>query len=217
MSDSQDCPQCGRFVQDRPNQGLHCPCGWSKPRGGLGATVDELWPTLPEFPYGDPDEYQQETRSRLFRYHEGPPSKLWRGAYGLAEGDRIIYKRRVWDLIMFTRWPYARGHTLVLDDCGDHRRVRVPWATRPTVRDEHCMWVLTSEHYPACGHCGQPWPCQEVDEAFEAHNAAERFAREWAEGQEKPVVCPEGCGRRFRTERGAHQHVARSRRHQRAL
>jgi hypothetical protein len=33
---SQDCPDCGKFVQDRPNYGLHCECGWEKLRGGVG-------------------------------------------------------------------------------------------------------------------------------------------------------------------------------------
>lgn len=45
---SQDCPDCGRFVQDRPNRGLRCECGWTLPRSAAGNLADRLPPETSE-------------------------------------------------------------------------------------------------------------------------------------------------------------------------
>lgn len=216
---SQDCPQCGRFVQDRPNVGLHCECGWKRLRGAVGLPdlqrrMDEAARPFPLF-LGDHDEYHRRTRERLLSYHEGPPQGLTSGAYGLEPGDRITYRRKVWRVLNVTRWESGNGHTLTLDHDGHTMSVEVAWTFRsgygPSKGER--VELLTSPHYPVCGDCGQPWPCQTTDESFDAVREVERLLAGIAQETEYPVPCPKGCPSRFKTERGARQHIARSRRH----
>lgn len=220
---SQDCPRCGRFVQDRPNYGLHCECGWKNLRGSGGRMVEprraaEGYP----FPSDrDPDEWHRKCRDRLFAHHPGPPARLTWGGYGLEPGDRLTWRRKVWTVARVDRWPEANGHTLDLETAdGARQRVTVPWNFAGWARDPaERVEVLTSAHHPACGHCGQPWPCREVDERFEARRAVDALLRSVERETEFPVECPADppCSDRFKTERGAAQHLARSRRHRKAV
>lgn len=211
---SQDCPLCGRFVQDRPNRGLHCECGWSKPRRGLVPRGAERVTPFPD--RLDPDRYHQDIRERLFAGHPGPPQRLARGGYGLEPGDRLAWQRQVWTILEIVRWPQHTGHTLRLQAAdGSTQRATVPWTFSGWLhRDgDERVEVLTSSHHPVCGDCGQPWPCRDVDEGFVAKREVERLLEGIRRETELPVPCPEGCPQRFKTERGARQHLARSRRH----
>lgn len=220
---SQDCPKCGRFVQDRPNQGLHCQCGWKKLRGASGGVLlPDRGTEAQRFPEDkDPKELHRRIRERLFAHHGGPPMKIINGGYGIDAGDRITWHRKVWTVTRTERWPTNHGHTIDLEAAdGTRQRITVPWTFSgyhydPNERVE----VLTSAHYPACGHCGQPWPCREVDEGFRAKRAVDALLTSIEHEAEYPVECRADppCGKRFKTERGAAQHVRRSRRHQAAV
>lgn len=214
---SQDCPKCGRFVQDRPNVGLTCQCGWSKPRASasfleLKARVDEQCPFPDDL---DPDELHQSERDRLFAYHAGPRQRAWRGGYGLERGDRIVYRREVWVITDTTHWDGHGGHTLVLESPDGHirRRINVPWMWSGPSTSDRRIEVLTSSHHPVCGDCGEPWPCLEVDQSFAAKRAVDALLADVQRESDYPHLCPAGCGRRFRTERGARQHAERSAQH----
>jgi hypothetical protein len=69
-------------------------------------------------------------------------------------------------------------------------------------------------HYPACGHCGQPWPCGTVSTIREARTFVELTERRLAYETDHPWPCP-WCARfsrgraprRFKTERGMRQHL----------
>ena len=214
---SQDCPQCGRFVQDRPNRGLYCVCGWSKPRGG-GMAYEVMRERTSPFPdHLDPDEYHHTVRGRLLAHHAGPRQALRHGFYGVETGDRITLRRAVWFVDEVERWPDGAGHTAVLvaetgPNAGRRQRWNAPW--HATWRsDDGNAELLTSSHHPVCGDCGQPWPCREVDEGLAARQVVDALERRLKRETELPVECPAGCNDRFRTERGAAMHVARSRRH----
>ena len=217
---SQDCPQCGRFVQDRPNYGLHCPCGWKKLRGrGIGLpsprTLKEQVAERTPFHHPDPDIFHANVRERLFSRHPGPPISVTSGAYGLEPNDRIAFRRKVWTVVDVERWDDDAGHTLRLrDDDGQEFSGDIPWTWWSRPQGDR-MEVLTSSHHPVCGDCGEPWTCSDVDEGFEAKRAVERLLSAVKRETEYPVECPADppCGQRFKTERGAAQHIRRSRRH----
>ena len=217
---SQDCPQCGRFVQDQPNYGLHCECGWKHLRGSGGRTiVPKRANHVTPFPdHLDPDDLHRRVRERLFAHHPGPPMKTHHGGYGIEPGDRLTWRYTAWTVVRIVRWSTNNGHSLELEAAdGTREKVTVPWTFSGWHRDRaEQVEVLTSAHYPACGHCGQPWPCREVDEGFRAKQAVDALLTSIEREAEYPVECKADppCGQRFKTERGADQHLRRSRRHQ---
>lgn len=204
---SQDCPRCGRFVQDRPNEGLTCECGWRRRRMSNDRWQQVIDNAPPAPSPSDPDGFHRRIRERLFQFHEGPRQTLFRGAYGLEPGDRIVARRIVWTVLETHRWDDGRGHHVVLrrESDGMVGDVEIPWNHSGGQRGVQ-FEVLTSPHHPVCADCGQPWPCQHVDDAFAAHEQARQAARHFERQAQYPHLC-EVCGqRRFATERGRKQH-----------
>lgn len=210
---SQDCPDCGRFVQDRPNQGLSCECGWTLPRTLDGNLADQIPPEgseggtpLPEW-MAAPDVLHRRGRDCIDRAREG--TTLDGNAYGVEPGDRIRYRYAVYTVAAVTRWNNNAGHTLsVVDPAGAGYTVRVPW----NVRRGSFQVLAPGDHRSVCVDCGDPWPCREIDEAREAERGAEQAVARFEHDAEHPWTCP-WCARfhhgesRFKTERGMRQHT----------
>jgi hypothetical protein len=120
-------------------------------------------------------------------------------------------------------WPdQARTDAVVMEldvltdpDEGRRARAVLPGVRPPWQVDWY--WIVSKAadegHWMQCHRCGEPWPCDELETIRRGQRLADSLERSIEAETVYPVACPAGCPKRFRTERGAQQHLARSRLH----